>query len=314
MPCKYIINPELDIIRVNENSFNFRTITSSYSLQDDSGLIALILSDVTGSLDTSTLMARCTERFALPQVEATLAIMKEKHILIEADTAFTLDHSLLYRHSSESPNDSALSDWLIVTSGTGILANTLHQGLASFGFTIQSLDAVDLRTQKSNKTLLLATADHEHFSAFRQLNKQAIEAGLPALYVWLDRLTIRCGPLVYPQSTACFECYYHRVRSSRRFVSEFDAMAENQRLQPDALPSLLSVHWAVAAAMSQIVCHIGELGKEAHLSPVKEGSVLKSTIETSYVLRLPRCAVCGSARHRPPVATFQSALLTAARG
>ena len=108
----------------------------------------------------------------------------------------------------------------------------------------------------NKRALLLVCSDVENFSLFRTVNAKAVERGITSLYLGIDWGTVQCGPLVIPKATACYECYFHRVRTTRRFVAEFDVRSKPENILYNALPSRLALQFGVAETSRLILQYL----------------------------------------------------------
>ncbi len=313
----YILNTTIEIVRVGADKFNFVTPEGSFAVRDASGLTLEIVSTAHNPINVDEFIYNLSDRFLVPAIEATLKALVEKKILLPTDRAKDLDPALIMQsyQARQTHLDKTMrfdmpdpTAWQIFVAGEGALAHSLTAAVTDLGIDARPYDD-EKRAAIGPASLIVAAADAEDFELLRHINRRAVSLDVPVLSLWLDRHVVRCGPLTHPHATACFECYYHRVRSTRRFTAEFDARAEGVIASPK--PSRVSLHWAVAVATSQIVGFVAGTLRDSHLSPMREINTLRSEIRTSTLLRLPRCPVCGVANTeaRPPEEVFHHALV-----
>lgn len=313
----YVLNTTIEIVRVGSDKFNFVTPEGSFAVRDASGLTLEIITAAQNSINIDEFIYNLSDRFLVPAIEATIKALVDKKILLPSDRVQALDPAIIMQsyQARQTHLDKMIRYdmpdpglWQIFVAGDGVLAHSLKSAVADLGMQVHPYDE-EKPDEIGRTSLIVAASDGENFEPLRVINRQTIALAVPTLYIWLDRHVVRCGPLTHPHATACFECYYHRLRSTRRFITEFDARADGVIASPQ--PSRVSLHWAVAVATSQIVGFIAGTQRDAHLSPIREINTLRSEIRTSHLLRLPRCPVCGlaSTEVRPPEEVFQHAVV-----
>ena len=316
MAKKYALNPALEVIKISENKLNFIFPQNSFSLFDASGVTIEIVNAAKTGLDVRGFVIETSNRFLAPIVEAAVETLAEKKVLVDAESVSKIDSSLYFIQlpivgNKLAPEEvSNPANWQIFIHGDNALADALGDAAKKFGARVTKADDTTA-FQSTPLSIVIGAAQNENIEPFRKLNRRAIDASIPALYVWLDRHIVRCGPLVLPRATACYECYFHRVRASRRFVAEFDARCTGNSTVTAPRPSQLSLQWASAVTLSQVLGYMTGVSQDLHLGALREIDTLRSEVRASHLLRLPRCSVCGtgSSQRAPLAETFQHALM-----
>jgi bacteriocin biosynthesis cyclodehydratase domain-containing protein len=213
--------------------------------------------------------------------------------------------------ASGSNADFLPENWIVVLAGQGQLANAMLKSLTETGIQVNRVGAEgQISTYADKRAMMLVCSDDEDFSMFRKMNSVAVEAGMPSLFLGIDWSTVQCGPLVIPKATACYECFYHRVRSTRKFAAEFDVRSNPDNFVYRAIPSKLAIQWAVAEGARIVLQYLSGTLENMHQSTFSEIGIFDGNIGRSAVLRLPRCPVCGVANTARPVGTvYQHALM-----
>lgn len=314
------ISPLVEITTLGDDKIALSIVGRRYTIEDRFGMIQSILSSAENGLEQDTLRANLSQHFPQDAIETTLKSLIDTKVLVKHNDRGSGDATqqyLAHRREQEGnimPGASAAyaaDNWLVLLAGNGALADAMATSLASMHVTLERIatDAV-LPVCHGKRILLLVCGDDENFALFRSMNQRAVEHGIASLYLGIDWTTVQCGPLTIPKATACYECYYHRIRASRKFVAEFDARSNPDNILYRALPSQLAIQWAIAEASRITLQYLSGTLENLHHSAFSEINTLNGEIHRSMVLRLPRCPVCGNANTARPVGTvFQHALL-----
>lgn len=162
----------------------------------------------------------------------------------------------------------------------------------------------DVLTEYSrDTTLLIACSDYSDHALFRYINEIAIDADISSLFVNIDAHIAKCGPVVIPRANACYECYFHRLNSTRIHIEEFQAASQTSHIVCQPTPNFLTLHWAISAALTKILALISGLDLDLHLAPMQEINVFNGELVNSKLLKIPRCPVCGTANGDRPFST-----------
>lgn len=180
----------------------------------------------------------------------------------------------------------------------GLLSDVAARAIEQFGFQV-------CRTAQpavtSNLVCIHCTDWDDHASAL-QHNQAAVPGMMPTLYAALGDTRARIGPFVLPGETPCYACFHHRLRSSMAFVDEFDCRVG---LPVDALvasphfrPGPSRTYAGVVAGLigAELLKYVRKLTQLSLLGRALEIDLLRYQMASSRILRLPRCAVCGSGK------------------
>ena len=146
----------------------------------------------------------------------------------------------------------------------------------------------------------------------RDANRELLQAGLPALYACVTGRGIRIGPAVIPGQTACYECFYQRLRNGMTFLDEFDAFVAHQhRLAQGDLnppPGLAASMGGALVALQAAKLHM-RIANDDVVAQVVELELSPLELRSGEVLRLPRCGLCGAGRrNQQPQAIYDRRL------
>ncbi|MCA1458227.1 TOMM precursor leader peptide-binding protein [Bradyrhizobium sp. BRP22] len=150
--------------------------------------------------------------------------------------------------------------------------------------------------------LVVACAEFGGSGLLKPWNALAFQQSKPFLPVLIEDATIRLGPLVIPEQTACLACLEVRQNSHLR------EKVHDQRLIEAFLPqgqAFIGAHPAVTS----IACKLAAfeiLRFSANLFPRRAGKLIEmnlmgSSMIASCVLKAPRCPVCSPLRHASKV-------------
>ena len=323
MTERLFISPLAEITTLDDDKIALSVVGRRYTIEDKIGLTRRILDFAQHGMTSSTLIDSLSNEFSETVLASTIQSLTATGVLVSKDdramgesTHLHLQH---YRERSGNPEGRPLEQydparWRVALVGKGMLANALKLAIADVQIEVECVDDA-LSTVSDKRCVILTVSDDENIALARAWNKTAVILGLPFLFVGIDWSVVQCGPLVLPRATACYECYYHRVRATRRFVNEFDALSDRSRILYNKLPSKLAIQWAVAETLRLLLLHLSGTHDQLHQSPFSTIDTFQGSIERSMVLRLPRCPVCGNASGEKPVsAVYQHAQLRRGSG
>lgn len=307
---KYYLSPGLAAVVVDHERLSLALYGKRITIKDESGLFHNILTLCLHGIEDVDLRASLPEFIPDDAIDQSIKALLDLKMLVTIDTrgrrgctTNLLEHysTLLNPYSldtARTPLDVQTQAVFII--GQGEIASALEEALVRHhvGVTRHSDTAVEAG-QCSGAALVVACSDSEDHAFFRNINQYAIEHGVTSLYVCLDWNVARCGPLAVPNGNACYECYYHRVASTRRYPEEFTALDVRDNILCHSVPNGLALHWATAIATTQILKFLAGVLLNAHLGPILEADTLTAEVTHSTLLKLPRCPVCGrgSAAH-----------------
>jgi bacteriocin biosynthesis cyclodehydratase domain-containing protein len=304
--------PTLDsgvrVIPLSDGRIQIRTATDRISIgrQASLALAMLNLCDGTRTAEeiTSALEA---QGHAADQARALLQALTARHMLTDDDAPATCDLILdnarhiarqALGHKWRSPTLETMRDVYVI--GVGHLAAAVRAELTNLSLYVGE----DCEPLVPGPPLIVACSDYEHVDSFRDTNSRAIQEHSPVLFACIADPVVRIGPCVVPQETACFECYYHRLRANLTFRDEFDGwVAHNAALETCGADSRAHVHARLAAALvaGQVINFLYGITHHCLLDSIVELHPLTLEMTVSRVLRLPRCEVCGCGESSHPV-------------
>lgn len=317
------VSPLAEITTLGEDKIAMSVVGRRFTVEDKVGMLKSILDQAGQGVQLAALTAAMADSFPPEAVEAAVTALVNARVLVRDDARAGGDAThqhLQHRRELDAliPRDQLAAydraNWLLVLAGDGACADALAEALAQMNVPLRRIgrdgelppaDAIG-----DQRALLLVCSDFEDFASFRAMNAKAVERGMASLYLGIDWSTVQCGPLVMPKATACYECYFHRVRSTRKFVAEFDVRSKPENILYHALPSKLAIQFGVAEASRLVLQYLSGTLDDLHHSVFSEIDSLSGETHRSRILRLPRCACCGNASTARPVGTvFQQSLL-----
>ncbi|TAI61219.1 TOMM precursor leader peptide-binding protein [Bradyrhizobium sp. Leo170] len=169
-------------------------------------------------------------------------------------------------------------------------------------FCVKSQRAEEAEEIVQSCTLVVACAEFGGIGLLKPWNALAFRQGKPFLPVLIEDATIRLGPLVIPEQTACLACLDVRHNSHLR------EKVHDHRLIEALLPqgqAFVGAHPAVTAIAGNLAA-FEILRFSANLSPRRVGKLIEmnlmgSSMIASRVLKAPRCPVCSPLRHASKV-------------
>jgi bacteriocin biosynthesis cyclodehydratase domain-containing protein len=193
----------------------------------------------------------------------------------------------------------------------GLLSDAAAQVAQQLGFQVcRGTDA----PVASNLVCIHCTDWDDHASALRH-NQAAIQGNVPTLYAALGDTRARVGPFVLPTETPCYACFHHRLRASMAFVDEFDCRVglpiDDLVASPRPRPAPSQSYVSVVASLigSELLKYVRKLTLLSLLGRALEIDLLRYQMESSRILRLPRCPACGSGKpHGRPTMALRDLL------
>ncbi|MFC5475536.1 TOMM precursor leader peptide-binding protein [Paraherbaspirillum soli] len=314
------ISPLAEITTIGDDKIVLSVVGRRFTVEDRVGMLKSILANAEQGVTLAALTDRLSENFPAEAVEAAVKALVDTKVLVKRDGRASGDAThqhLEHRReldgliAAEQKASYDPANWVLALAGSGACADAIAASMAQLAVQVERLgEDQPVPDYGDKRALLLVCSDFENFGFFRKLNGKAVERGIPSLYLGIDWGTVQCGPLVIPKATACYECYYHRVRTTRKFVAEFDARSKQENILYHALPSKLAIQFGVAETSRLILQFLSGTLDNLHQSVFSEIDSLAGEINRSRILRLPRCPACGTANTARPVGSvFQQALL-----
>ncbi|MFC7081170.1 TOMM precursor leader peptide-binding protein [Halorussus caseinilyticus] len=141
------------------------------------------------------------------------------------------------------------------------------------------------------------TADDPHPSLLDAVNRAAYETDTPWIPAQIHGFDAMIGPAVYPDETACYECFTERTLSNIQNIEGYQAyrrgIDQNESLSTMTLPS---VERMVAGYLALDLTHLLAYGTGYTAGRVFTINTLELEMESNDVLKMPRCDVCGKSR------------------
>ena len=271
------VDPAVDIVTGN-GSIRYLTPGGAFALRDPSGIAAAVSEKCRAGATTADIMASYLtpeEREAATQLLGFLHLRKVV-VVDSAVETFTVDPAREWLRHFANARDIQLPP--IDVRGDGVLARALRSKLAAVGST----------DRQGASACMVAAFDGPNLSSLRQLNLEARNTNTPFLPVWLERSTVRWGPMTLPCATGCLECLLHREQAGRRRADPVEAMD-----MPDLTASLLLSDVAAVFATGEVIRWALDAHVETDIGVAWRFDWLTMKMSGARVLRLPRCAVCG---------------------
>lgn len=278
------VDPAVDIV-AGKDSIRYLTPGGAFSLRDPSGIAAAVSEKCRTGATAADIMASYLipeEREAAAQLLNFLQVRKVMVVEPAGDTA-NVDPAREWLRHFANARDVPLPP--IDVRGDGALARSLRAKLASVG---------NDRSQGA-AACIVAAFDTPHLSSLRQLNLEARNTETPFLPVWLERSTVRWGPMTLPCATGCLECLLHREQAGRRRADPVEAMD-----MPELTASLLLSDLAATFATGEIIRWALDAHVDTDIGVAWRFDWLTMKMSGSRVLRLPRCTVCGAGQGERP--------------
>ena len=156
---------------------------------------------------------------------------------------------------------------------------------------------------------LIATSDFGGLQLMRQWNEFCVQHGRHFLPVVLQDLIGYVGPLVIPGETACFECLRARQNANLEEASARRA-AEHAAFEGQGIvgchPAMASVLGDIAAI--ELTKFYGIRMPIWQVGTLIEVNLLAGRMTPRKVLKVPRCAVCGTLNRAAPAGEFEQDL------
>jgi bacteriocin biosynthesis cyclodehydratase domain-containing protein len=314
----YYLPSGLEAVVIDKARLSLSLYGRRFTVRDDSGLLRLMFGcAIDRKVDLPQLLQEHEGKFPDKFVESVVESLLSSHFLVKKEpngtdgaTSDLLTHvsGVMDPVGTQDETDGETGSWRLGIVGDGSLSRAVQEAVQRNGlmpFTCS--DPVEIPEKRRSHTLVVACADNEDHGLFRKVNAAAAAARVPSLYVSVTSQMARVGPIVVPHANACYECYFHRLASTRVHADEFAASADARAVLCRPVPTQLSIEWAVAATISQILSFVSGLDLDLHLGPMSEADALKGEVVKSSLLKLPRCPVCGVGNASRPLRAVATA-------
>lgn len=308
---KYYVSPGLQVVRIDHSRLSLNLYGRRFTLKDETGLVeAIFVSAVSDGVTVQQLLENSQGAYPSDVVETVIKSLCTSNFLQTSDRRLPSLATMDFLSYSADLTDKVVSgfgknpplhEWRVLIAGAGSVAAGIGSALDSLQVAWTPLDQdAAVPQERRHTTLLIACSDSMDHALFRALNRFAVAQGLTSLYVSVDAHMAKCGPVVVPKANACYECYFHRVSSTRTHIEEFEAASDAANVICQPAPNLLSVHWSISAALTKTLAILSGLEMDLHLSPIQEINVFHGEVANSKLLKIPRCPVCGTANGNRP--------------
>ncbi len=271
------IDPAVDVIRRN-GGVRFVTTDGGFAMRDPAGLVADIAAKCSAGASTGDIIASYLTPAEREAATYLTDLLTNRRILTP---------DLERHHTAGDP----AGDWVrhyasapaaqlppVQVHGNGVLAESLRRRLISVGNS----------SDENAAACVVAAFDAPCLNSLRQLNLDARNTNTVFLPVWLERSTVRWGPMTLPCATGCLECLLHREHSNRRRADPVETMD-----MPELTASPMLAEMAAGFAIGEILRWAFDAHVDTDLGVAWQFDFLKMSLSGGRVMRLPRCPVCG---------------------
>ncbi|MGN6363798.1 TOMM precursor leader peptide-binding protein [Asticcacaulis taihuensis] len=277
---KLRIDPAVDVVG-GPDRIRFITPRGGFALRDPNGLAQAITNKCRQGDAPDDIISACTEDTERAATKELLGFLQTRNILgLETAQDQSGDISKAWLRHYATSRDTPIP--AVEVRGAGRLAQSLKDKLAVAGM-----------PQAINRTptCVVAAFDTPQLNTLRQINLDALNNQVAFLPVWLERSTVRWGPMTLPGATGCLECLLHRRHNNERRADPVEAMD-----LPELSVSPLLCEFAAMLAVGEIQRWALDAYVDTDLGVAWHFDWLTMQMSGSRVLRLPRCPACGLSR------------------
>lgn len=308
----YVLNPDAKVA-IGDSEILIESESTASRLSDDalSGLIEQIMgSGHVLTVDWDEAEAESPDKTEV--LRLALEALVECQLIREETVSSEVTSTALSNRSGQQVSAIQAADRLrsatITARGEGAIIEVLREALDDFG-----LNIVESASEESKDTVHLVFGQDMYDPIFRKANEELLHSEttlwLPVVPPSGGEITI--GPWIYPNESACFECYMTRRGSTNQEPVLQSVISDGVSVKPSAdrflaHPSLVRIQASVIA--DSIATHVALHGAKGQAPP---GGLLTMTPELfgwetdrHRVLRVPRCKVCTRADRGYPQVWF----------
>ncbi len=139
--------------------------------------------------------------------------------------------------------------------------------------------------------LLVYCSDRFDPSVCAQINRMCVDRAIPWIPYRRHLHEVDIGPLVVPRETACFACYETRMQAAQ---SAYDADDVEDRTSPR-----LNLSLGIDLLALEVLKFLTGAVEPITYGRMWRLDIFSGLLEVHPVLKLPRCAACGTHRLRP---------------
>jgi len=298
LPARPAVDPVVHVIELDDGRIQLRTPSDRLTIGREAPIARDLLQACDGTRSAHGVLELLESRGHDPRTAcALLQLFTVRRVLVDGAPARSEDRIVATaRHFARCVRDERLDArqapqlQSVRVVGSGALAAECRELLSVLGIAA----AGETPTGQADAVVLVCR-DCEDHRAFREHNRAALAARTPILFACLTDLRVRIGPFVVPGDTACYECFYHRLRANLDFRDEFDACVAQAAGAEGSAPVRARVHERIAAAIACAQCVSFLAGALQHCAfdAVIELDPVTIDLSIGRVLKLPRCEVCG---------------------
>lgn len=298
LPAYPAVDPVVHIVELDDGRMQLRTPGERLTIGREAPIARALLQACDGTRSARTVLDLLEGMGHDPhRARALLQLLTVRRMLMDGAPAGPGDRIVATaRHLARCVRDERLDSrpvrhlHAMRILGSGAVAEECRELLSALGIATAG-DA----SAGQKDALLLVCRDCEDHGTFRDYNRTAVAARTPILFACVTEFAVRIGPFVVPGDTACYECFYHRLRANVDFRDEFDACTAQAARANGPVPPRARVHERIAAAIAcaQSINYLAGALQHCAFDAVIELNPVTIDLAIGRVLKLPRCEVCG---------------------
>lgn len=272
-------------------------------------LLPRLLPLLDGTRTVDDLFAELGPKVA-PAIENALVLLDANRLLVDgkgdeevpaevaAAAAFA---ATVTSRTSERAAATAIAESSVSVAGTSASAKAVRRVLDAMGF--GPVAALELHDEPRHGSFLVAAPAESELQGLRVVNERALARRTAWLQVLpFDGRVAVVGPLYLPGQSACHRCYVLRRGACSGYEDDFDLIERElpRVASPAALTSVLA---GLAALIVLRWVTTTDPTLPGRLYALDLGQVVRLAHE--YVLRVPRCPVCGPVDRAVPSPWFE---------
>jgi bacteriocin biosynthesis cyclodehydratase domain-containing protein len=271
-------DPAVDILHSSSGTVRFVMPGGEFTLRDPSGFVKNICRRFEVGESWEVILGEFEDERERKGAAQLLNILTSRRVLTSCE--FTPQgQDPLRRWVSYYADITDQHAHTICLKGEGRLIEQLRARLDGLG--------ISVATDETLATQVIAVSDRPNLAWLRQVNRDTASTNTSFLPVWLDRSSVRFGPIHMPEATGCLECLLHREQAVRR------------RCEPvvDEACEVMSVSASVVdLACGLVIPEILRWLDDAHVDTdfgfAWRFDTLTMDMAVERVVRLPNCPVC----------------------
>jgi bacteriocin biosynthesis cyclodehydratase domain-containing protein len=303
------LHPSVEYVVLPEDRIQIRGVNDKITFDSHFDILISLLKLMEGHQPLNDIREHLCGLEGSDELSDIIAFLERKGFLIrkpsDSNRAIEIDLHVSHldflrtQNAWHCPKDQNIYETLLFTNHPVIVVG---QG-SVFEAACSSLSAIDFELMENPDDwdqypghLVVACSDFESSQYFCELNRMAVAQRLTILFAHLDEHRIKIGPIVIPYQTACYDCHIERSKLSLVHPAEHEAYArkcdqkrrEGARISSPLLSMLFGYHIA-----DRILRYTGGLVNSTRMSEILVLDTLDNSVETSRVIKIPRCKTCG---------------------